>query len=52
MPVCDTAPPFQQVRPGQISRCWLTPEGEPPAIGAAAPPDVAERAAAELSVEP
>jgi len=51
MPVCDTAPPFQEVRPGQFSRCWLTPEGDPPAIGAAAPPDVAERAAAQLSVE-
>ena len=51
MPVCDTAPPFQQVRPNQISRCWLTPEGEPPQIGASAPPEVAERVAAELSVE-
>jgi peptide/nickel transport system ATP-binding protein len=51
MPVCDTAPPLQEVRPGQLSRCWLTPEGEPPLIGAAAPPDVAERVAAELSVE-
>jgi oligopeptide/dipeptide ABC transporter ATP-binding protein len=52
MPVCDTAPPFQQVRPNQISRCWLTPEGEPPQIGASAPPEIAERVAAELSVEP
>jgi peptide/nickel transport system ATP-binding protein/oligopeptide transport system ATP-binding protein len=52
MPVCDTAPPLQEVRPGQLSRCWLTPEGQPPLIGAAAPPDVAERVAAELSVEP
>jgi oligopeptide/dipeptide ABC transporter ATP-binding protein len=51
MPVCDTAPPLQEVRPGQLSRCWLTPEGDPPLIGAAALPDVAERVAAELSVE-
>jgi peptide/nickel transport system ATP-binding protein/oligopeptide transport system ATP-binding protein len=51
MPICDTAPPLQQVAPGQLSRCWLTPEGEPPAVGAAAPPDVAKQAAAALSVE-
>ena len=38
MPICDTAPPFQQVEPGHFSRCWLTPTGEPPAVGAAAPP--------------
>jgi oligopeptide/dipeptide ABC transporter ATP-binding protein len=51
MPICDTAPPFQQVAPGQFSRCWLTPTGEPPAVGAAAPPEVAEAEAARLSVE-
>jgi peptide/nickel transport system ATP-binding protein len=51
MPICDTAPPFQQVAPGQLSRCWLTPTGEPPAVGAAAPPDVAAAEAARLSVE-
>ena len=51
MPICDTAPPFQQVEPGHFSRCWLTPTGEPPAVGAAAPPDVAEAEAARLSVE-
>jgi oligopeptide/dipeptide ABC transporter ATP-binding protein len=51
MPICDTAPPLQQVAPGQLSRCWLTPEGEPPTVGAAAPPDVAKEAAAALSVE-
>jgi oligopeptide/dipeptide ABC transporter ATP-binding protein len=51
MPICDTAPPFQQVEPGHLSRCWLTPDFQPPAVGAAAPPDVAEAAAASLSVE-
>jgi peptide/nickel transport system ATP-binding protein len=51
MPVCDTAPPLQVIQPGQLSRCWLTPTGEPPEIGAAAPPDVAEAEAARLSVE-
>jgi oligopeptide/dipeptide ABC transporter ATP-binding protein len=50
MPVCDTAPPLREVGPGHISRCWLTPAGEPPSIGADAPPEVAEEAAAELSV--
>ncbi len=51
MPICDTAPPLQLVEPGHLSRCWLTPTGEPPAVGAAAPPDVAEAEAARLSVE-
>ena len=51
MPICDTAPPLQQIEPGHLSRCWLTPAGEPPAVGAAAPPDVAAAASAELSVE-
>ena len=51
MPICDTAPPFQQVEPGHLSRCWLTPDFQPPAVGAAAPPDVAEAASASLSVE-
>jgi peptide/nickel transport system ATP-binding protein len=51
MPICDTAPPLQEVAPGHLSRCWLTPEGQPPDVGAAAPPEVAESAAAALSVE-
>ena len=38
MPICDTPPPLQEVAPGQLSRCWLTPAGEPPAVGADAPP--------------
>jgi oligopeptide/dipeptide ABC transporter ATP-binding protein len=51
MPICDTAPPLQQVAPSHLSRCWLTPEGDPPQVGAAAPPEVAQEAAAALSVE-
>jgi oligopeptide/dipeptide ABC transporter ATP-binding protein len=50
MPVCDTAPPYQQVGPGQFSRCWLTPAGEPPAVGEAPSLEVAEEAALQLSV--
>jgi oligopeptide/dipeptide ABC transporter ATP-binding protein len=51
MPICDNAPPLQEVAPGHLSRCWLTPDGKPPEVGAAAPPEVAEKAAAQLSVE-
>jgi len=51
MPVCDVDPPFRVVTPGHLSRCWLTPEGGEPTIGADAPEDVARAAAAELSVE-
>ena len=51
MPICDVAPPFQEVAPGHVSRCWLTPAGDPPAVGEAATPDVAADAAAALSVE-
>ena len=50
MPVCDTAPPMRAISPNHVSRCWLTPEGKPPTIGADAPPDVAEAEAAKLSV--
>ena len=50
MPICDTPPPLQEVRPGQLSRCWLTPEGGPPAVGPDATGDVALEAAAALSV--
>ena len=51
MQVCDTAPPFQEVRPGHVSRCWLTPAGEPPAVGADAEGPEAEAAAEALTVE-
>ena len=50
MPVCDVAPPFQEIAPGHVSRCWLTPAGEPPVIGIAPTEDVALEAAEALSV--
>ncbi len=52
MPICDTAPPFQEVRPGQYSRCWLTPEHEPPTVGLSPAPEVAEEEAERLTVAP
>jgi hypothetical protein len=52
MPICDTPPPLQQVEPGHLSRCWLTPDFQPPAVGAAAVPEAAEAEAARLSIEP
>jgi oligopeptide/dipeptide ABC transporter ATP-binding protein len=52
MPICDNAPPLQQVGPGQFSRCWLTPEGDPPSIGPNPSADDAEALAAKLSVAP
>ena len=52
MRVCDVAPPYQEIRPGHVSRCWLTPAGEAPAVGADARGPEAEAAAEELTVEP
>ena len=52
MPVCDTPPPVQEIEPGHLSRCWLTPAGEPPAIGPDASTEVAVEAAAALSIAP
>jgi oligopeptide transport system ATP-binding protein len=52
MRVCDTAPPYQEVGPGHFSRCWLTPAGEPPDVGADAQGAEAEAAAEALTVEP
>ncbi len=52
MPVCDTPPPVQEIEPGHLSRCWLTPAGEPPVIGPDASTEVAVEAAAALSVAP
>jgi peptide/nickel transport system ATP-binding protein len=49
MPICSTPPPLRQVGPGQVSLCWLTPEFGPPTIGADAPPEIAEEAAASMS---
>ncbi len=50
MPICDVAPPFQEIAPGHVSRCWLTPAGEPPEVGMAPAEDVAIEAAEALSV--
>jgi oligopeptide/dipeptide ABC transporter ATP-binding protein len=52
MPVCDTPPPLQEIEIGHLSRCWLTPAGEAPAIGPDATADVATEAAVALSVAP
>ncbi len=52
MPVCDTPPPVRSVGPGHISRCWLTPAGEPPSIGEDASPEMAEESAQKLTVMP
>jgi oligopeptide/dipeptide ABC transporter ATP-binding protein len=51
MPVCDNAPPLQLIAPNHLSRCWLTPDGAPPAVGASAPTEEAEAAARQLTVE-
>jgi oligopeptide transport system ATP-binding protein len=50
MRVCDTAPPYQEVGAGHFSRCWLTPAGEEPAVGADATGEEAEAAAEQLTV--
>ena len=59
MPICDTPPPLRDVTvqmapvgtTRHLSRCWLTPDGGPPEVGPDAPPEVAEAAAANLTVE-
>ncbi len=51
MRVCDVAPPYQELGPNHYSRCWLTPAGEPPAVGADAQGPEAEQAAEALTVE-
>ena len=51
MRVCDTAPPYQEVGPDHFSRCWLTPAGEPPDVGADTEGEDAVRAAEALTVE-
>jgi oligopeptide/dipeptide ABC transporter ATP-binding protein len=52
MPICDTPPPVRQLEEDHISRCWLTPDGGPPEVGANAGPAAAAEAAAAISVEP
>ena len=51
MPICDTAPPYRQLSDDHYSRCWLTPAGEAPEVGADAPPEEAEAAGEQLTVE-
>ena len=51
MPVCDVPPPYRSVGLSHVSRCWLTPAGEPPAVGPDATVAVAVASAADLSVE-
>jgi oligopeptide/dipeptide ABC transporter ATP-binding protein len=51
MPICDTAPPYRQLSDDHYSRCWLTPAGEKPEVGADAPPEEAEAAGEQLTVE-
>ncbi|HEX7197145.1 MAG TPA: ABC transporter ATP-binding protein [Candidatus Limnocylindria bacterium] len=51
MKVCDTAPPYREIGPDHHSRCWLTPNGEPPDVGADAEGAEAEAAAEALTVE-
>ncbi|MGH2427282.1 MAG: ABC transporter ATP-binding protein [Candidatus Limnocylindria bacterium] len=51
MPVCDTAPPFREVGRDHHSRCWLTPAGEEPEVGAEARGEEAESAAESLTAE-
>ncbi|MDQ4034297.1 MAG: ABC transporter ATP-binding protein [Chloroflexota bacterium] len=51
MRVCDTAPPYREIGPNHHSRCWLTPAGEAPDVGADAEGPEAEAAAEALTVE-
>ena len=50
MRVCDVAPPYQEIQPGHFSRCWLTPAGEQPDVGADAEGADAEAAGDALTV--
>jgi peptide/nickel transport system ATP-binding protein/oligopeptide transport system ATP-binding protein len=52
MPVCDVAPPFREVGENHFSRCWLTPAGEEPEVGADAPEEEAKASSAQLTTEP
>jgi ABC-type dipeptide/oligopeptide/nickel transport system ATPase component len=51
MDVCDTSPPYQEIGRDHYSRCWLTPAGEAPDVGADAEGDEAVAAAEQLTVE-
>ncbi len=47
MAVCDSPPPVRLLAEDHISRCWLTPDGEPPEVGADAKAEEAAAAALE-----
>ena len=45
------APPVREVGKGQVSRCWLTPDGGAPEPGPAPSAEEAEHAAQAITVE-
>jgi oligopeptide/dipeptide ABC transporter ATP-binding protein len=50
MAVCDVAPPVRDLGHDHVSRCWLTPDGEEPEVGADTRGSEAEDAAEALTV--
>ena len=50
MPICDNKPPLREIAPGHVSRCWLSPDGGKPELGAAPSAAEAEAAAQTLTV--
>jgi oligopeptide/dipeptide ABC transporter ATP-binding protein len=50
MAICDVAPPVRDLGRGHVSRCWLTPAGEEPEVGAETRGAEAEDAAEALTV--
>ncbi len=50
MAICDVAPPVRDLGRDHVSRCWLTPAGEPPEVGAETKGPEAEEAAEALTV--
>jgi len=50
MAVCDVAPPVRDLGRDHVSRCWLTPDGEEPEVGADTRGSEAADAAEALTV--
>ena len=50
MAICDVAPPVRDLGRDHVSRCWLTPAGEEPEVGAETKGPEAEAAADALTV--
>jgi oligopeptide/dipeptide ABC transporter ATP-binding protein len=50
MAICDVAPPVRDLGRDHVSRCWLTPAGEEPEVGAETKGAEAEEAADALTV--